>query len=201
MVNAGPVNPDGCRQLTRFAGSAKAFTDTLCTEATSAGSTTATGDGSRHQASTGDTPKLLTGTHKAGQTANGTTPAGSSPVSSSASLRAVRTMPSSPVPSAGSTPPPGNAICPACLRNVQARSVSSTSGPLLPSASRMSTADFRTDGSSGGRNLDSWVGSTSSDAFASGFNQPGISTPSNVTALPPASPSPAGRAPVARGEL
>src|SRR3954471_15374056 len=115
MVNAGPVNPDGCRQVIRFAGSASALIGTSCTEATSAGSTTATGDGFRHQASTGDTPKLLTGTQSAGQIANGTTPAGSSPVSSSASRNAVRTRPSSPVPSSGSAPPPGNAICPAWL--------------------------------------------------------------------------------------
>src|SRR3954453_23051096 len=105
MVNAGPVNPDGCRQGIRFAGSARALIGTSCTEETSAGSTTATADGSRHQASTGDTPKLLTDTHSAGQIANGTTPRGSRPVSSSASRNAVRTRPAAPVPSSGSTPP------------------------------------------------------------------------------------------------
>ena len=94
------------------------------------------------------TAKLLGGSHSSGRVPNTSTPAGSSPVSSSASRRAAAVGEAS----VASIEPPGKETCPGCERMSWARSVSSRSGPSGPSPKSISTAPLRAPEPSGGTN-------------------------------------------------
>ena len=93
----------------RLSGATRSAIATRATSADSAESTAATCVGSRHHASTGVTSKRLCGTKSGGSIPMTSTPAGSSPVSSSASRRAVKAL----EVSVSSRAPPGKAGCPA----------------------------------------------------------------------------------------
>lgn len=169
---AGPVCPLGPRTVNRFAGSVRTATGTRTTRATSAASTTRTGDGDAQCASTGVTRKPVGGMNRSGRAASGTTPDGSSPVSSRASRRAACTGPVS----VGSSLPPGKATCPACERSVAARSVSSTSGPPdSASVNSISTEARRGSPLSGGRRRHpNQAGSRPSAPSTSGRSDAGV---------------------------
>ena len=96
-----------------------------------------------------------------------------SPTSSWASRNAVAMASASP----GSVAPPGNEIWPAWLRILAARSVSSSSGPLSPSAKSISTAAGRASAGACGKRGASCLASTDPASSASGRSHSGRSLP------------------------
>ena len=95
-TNAGPCQPKLVLSMMRLSGSASAVNGMRITRLVSPGSIALTGDGVRQWASTPVTSNRDGGMCRRGSRISGSTPAGSTPVSSAASRIAVAGGPASP---------------------------------------------------------------------------------------------------------